>query len=419
MKYTYLFFLLVASALVNTAKGQSYSLESLEKDFLSGNYMLIAAKYNVAVAQANVVQEKLWPNPSLSIGEVNLWANSGSETLPPLIGNYGKHQQVSFELEQLLETAGKRSKRVAVTTLQQKMAVAEFEALVLELKKELRQTYYHALILKHNQSQIDQVVALFEQLAQQYAAQAKLQNVALADYQRVQAELINLKGEQAALDDDIAITIHTLRTLTLREDITIQGLEDGDAFESRKARIPVEIEKLALESNSTLQQRRIDLEIAKGELTLEKANAKPDVTLQLGYDRGGNIMQDFIGLGISVDLPVFNRNKGNIQAAKQAISMHEANQASAKWEVESTLRKNSELLSKYEKTITAIPHGSIDQQQVTVEKYKKHLLAQQITLMEFIDFTQAVRDANLTMLTIWENYNNTFEELQYLVGNDF
>src|SRR5690606_24067662 len=141
------------------------------------------------------------------------------------------------------------------------------------------------------------------------------------------------------------------------------------------------IEMLALQTNSTLQQRKIEIEIAKGELTLEKANAKPDVTVQLGYDRGGNIMQDFIGLGISMDLPIFNRNKGNIQAAKQAVSIYETNQASAKWEIESELRKNSELLSKYENTITAIPAGSINQQEVTVEKYKKHLLAQQITLM--------------------------------------
>jgi cobalt-zinc-cadmium efflux system outer membrane protein len=30
-------------------------------------------------------------------------------------------------------------------------------------------------------------------------------------------------------------------------------------------------------------------------------------------------MKDFIGLGVSVDLPIFDRNKGNIQEAKLEI----------------------------------------------------------------------------------------------------
>lgn len=419
MKYIYIFFVIIAATLGRTASAQSFSLERLERDFLSGNYLLIAAKYNIAVAQANVVQAKLWPNPSLSIGEVNLWANSGSESLPPLLGKYGRHQQVSFELEQLLETAGKRSKRVAVTKLQQRMALTEFELLMRELRKELRQTYYHALTLRHNQQQLDQVVKLFEQLAIQYAEQAKLQNVSRADYQRAQAELINLKGESAALEDEIATTLHTLRILTLREDIIIDGLEDGQAFESRRIPLPIEIEGLALASNIVLQQRQVELDIAEAELTLEKANAKPDVTLQLGYDRGGNIMQDFFGLGLSMDLPIFNRNKGSIQAAKQNVSTHRANQASAEWELQSSLRKNKERLSSYENILSGIPPASNDDLQATIEKYKKHLLTQQITLIEFVDFIQAARDANLTILTVWENYNNTFEELKYLVGNDF
>ncbi|MGO3107705.1 MAG: TolC family protein [Sphingobacterium sp.] len=419
MKYIYIFFVTIAFTLGGNACAQSLSLERLEQDFLSSNYLLIAAKYNIAEAQANVVQKKLWPNPSFSVGEVNLWANANSESLPPLLGKYGRHQQVSLELEQLLETAGKRSKRVTVAKLQQQMALTEFEALVRELKKELRQTYYHALILRRNQKQLDQVFKLFEQLTSQYAEQARLQNVSHADYQRVQAELINLKGERATLEADITLTLHTLRTLTQREDIIIEGLEDGKVFESPRARLPDGIENQALESNIRLLQRQIDVEIAEGELTLEKANAKPDVTLQLGYDRGGSIMQDFIGLGLSMDLPIFNRNKGNILSAKQNVSTNRANQASAKWELRSNLRKNQEQLSSYENILSGIPPTSTDELQATVEKYKNHLLRQQITLIEFVDFIQALRDANLTILTVWENYNNTFEELQYLVGNDF
>ncbi|NQD71401.1 TolC family protein [Sphingobacterium shayense] len=419
MKYIYIFLFYVAEALGTTASAQSYNLVQLEEDFLTNNYMLIAAKYNIAVAEATVVQEKLWPNPTLSIDEVNLWANRGSEVLPPLAGSYGRHQQISVELQQLVETAGKRNKRIAISKLETRAAIAEFEALVRELKRDLRQTYYRALRQKHDQIQLDTVVALFEQLSTQYARQAKLKNVSYSAYQRIQAELINLRGERAVLEEDITRSIHMLATLTTRQDITIDKLEDGDAFRSRTSRVPAELEVLAAEGNTTLLQKKIAVEIAQGELSLEKANAKPDLTLQLGYDRGGNIMQDFVGLGISMDLPVFNRNRGNIQAARESIKMGKVNQASARWALESEVKKNRDLLQKYEQTLVSLSAESIDEQQEMIGKYKKHLQNKQITLIEFIDFVEAIRQADRTMLTVWENYNNTYEELQYLSGNDF
>lgn len=77
---------------------------------LQHNGQLIAQKYQIAASDALIVQEKLWSNPTLSISEVNLWKNGTSETLPYLFGKYGQQQQVAVELEQLIETAGKRQK---------------------------------------------------------------------------------------------------------------------------------------------------------------------------------------------------------------------------------------------------------------------------------------------------------------------
>ena len=51
-------------------------------------------------------------------------------------------------------------------------------------------------------------------------------------------------------------------------------------------------------------------------LELQNAMKTPDVAVSIGYDRGGNIMKDFIGLGVSMDLPIFDRNKGNIRGSK-------------------------------------------------------------------------------------------------------
>lgn len=406
-------------AVTVSAQAQPYGLEQLEQQFLSRNYMLIAAKFDIGRAEAEVVQEKLWPNPVLSVDEFNLWSNATSETMPPLLGSYGRTQQVSIELEQLIETAGKRKKRVAVKQLEHRMAVHEFEELVRELKKELRQTYYHVVSQKQSLLQLRAMVDLFEQLSRQYARQSQQQNVSLADYRRVQAELISLRKEQLELEDDIASSVHVLRVLTQLDDITVDQLQDGNTFESRLARLPADVVSLALSQNIGLKRQLTAVEQAEAELRLEKANRKPDVTLQVGYDRGGNIMQDFVGLGVSMDLPLFNRNKGNIQAAKQSVELQRAQQASLQWELESAVRKRRDQLLRYERMLQDWSADAIHEQQAMVDRYRKHLQGQQITLMEFIDFVQAAREAHGAFLDVWENYNTTLEELQYLVGSDF
>ena len=59
------------------------------------------------------------------------------------------------------------------------------------------------------------------------------------------------------------------------------------------------------------------------------------------------------------------------------------------------------------------------EQEQMIENYKKHLQNKQITLIEFINFTQAYREAQQAYLELLENYHHTVEELQYITGKDF
>src|SRR5690606_31868331 len=54
-------------------------------------------------------------------------------------------------------------------------------------------------------------------------------------------------------------------------------------------------------------------------LSYEKAQRIPDLTFGVNYDRNGSTMLDFVSIGVSFDLPVFNQNKGNITKAKLQI----------------------------------------------------------------------------------------------------
>ncbi|MCH5688037.1 hypothetical protein LWM68_29495 [Niabella sp. W65] len=88
------------------------SRSQCEAIFLRENLSLIAEQLNVPMAEAEVKQASLWPNPQFTLDEINLWANrhqtGGQEVSPPIIGNWGRNQQYAVSLEQLIYTAGKR-----------------------------------------------------------------------------------------------------------------------------------------------------------------------------------------------------------------------------------------------------------------------------------------------------------------------
>lgn len=174
---------------VGQSQAQTYSRQALKDMLLQNNGQLIAQKYQIEAADALIVQEKLWSNPTLSISEVNLWKNGTTETLPYLFGKYGQHQQIGLELEQVIETAGKRKKRVNLKSLEKKDALLDYEELLRELQFELDEAYWSYVAVSRKEVLVDSIVNLYQSLESQYKRQSDLNNIPKSDHLRIQSAL--------------------------------------------------------------------------------------------------------------------------------------------------------------------------------------------------------------------------------------
>ncbi|MGV0977609.1 TolC family protein [Empedobacter falsenii] len=398
-------------------QAQNITLDNLEAAFLQKNYALIANKFNVDRIDAEIIQEKLWQNPTLSISEVNLWKTYNVEEQPYLFGKYGKNQQISVELEQLIETAGKRKKRVAIKELEKNSALFEYEELLRELKKELRQTYFSLARIQSEKKELQNSVDLFEQMMTQYQRQADLKNVPKADFYRLQTELIGLQKDQIELENQEIEYINKLRLLTQNSDLNVNEI-DFSRFNSHSKSIPFNAKQLAKEQNIALKKQENEINLAEKQLILEKAQRTPDLAFQVNYDRGGNIMRDFVGVGVSIDLPIFNTNKGNIKASEIVLNQQQITKNALHSELDISIDRLQNQISQLDKALIQWKKLNNQEQLTMIDNYKKHLQNKQITLLEFIDFTQAYRESQKAYLDLLENYQNTFEELNYIVGQD-
>src|SRR5690606_27490648 len=238
VKKFYLIFVLSCLAVILQA--QTYSLKDLESQFLKNNLQLIANKFHIEKSEALIVQEKLWANPNLTVDNLNLWANRSFETMPNLIGNFGSKQQLNMELEQLIETAGKRKKRVAIKTLEKTSAQLEFEEILRQLKLDLRTNFYSLQRIQLEENQLQSILELFSKLNEQYKMQAEKQHVSQVSFLRVHTELIGIQKELLDLKSQKNEILQQLRTLTQLPDLKADQLSFDGFHVGEKTLLPAE-----------------------------------------------------------------------------------------------------------------------------------------------------------------------------------
>ncbi len=126
-----------------------------------------------------------------------------------------------MELEQLIETAGKRKKRVVLKQLEQQSATFDYEELLRELRKELRLTFYDVHRIEQEVKQLNEIVELYTQMNVQYQRQSELKNISTADFYRIQTELIGLQKQQIELENEQFEALNKLRILTHNPNLDI------------------------------------------------------------------------------------------------------------------------------------------------------------------------------------------------------
>lgn len=389
----------------------------IEQVFLAHNLSLMAQRFQLKQAEAAVLQAKLWPNPKISIGEVNLWKNSSSEELPTLIGNYGRYQQVAMELEQTIELAGKRKKRVQLQLLEKQNAQLQFEELLRNLKYDLRSQCLDLQVLQEKERLYANQVDIFNKLAQSYQNQWKAGNVSEMDFLRIQSETIafgnklnEIQQEKIAKMNDVARYLGAKgKALSIADTL---GSPDFIANRQNEWKI------MALDNRSDYKIIHNELKKGQAQLDIAKAERVPDLQVSLNYDRGGNIMRDFVGVGLAMDLPLFNRNQGNIRIATLELEKNKVEIEQFRIDIEREIDFLSSRLSNLEASLKSTDNGFDGQLDVALERYVRNFQERRLTIVEFIDFINNYMENKESLLERRAKYLQYREELTYLVGKD-
>jgi cobalt-zinc-cadmium efflux system outer membrane protein len=428
-QYTLLSFLLLFSFLPLSLSAQDtlkLSRKACEAIFLEANLLLLAEKLEAPKAEALALQAQLWPNPTLSIDEINLWATQKQlsrfgEELPPLVGSWAANQQVALSIEQLILTAGKRKKTIALQSVEVEKARQTFGELLRALKVEFRLLLIKIQYLQLVQGLYREKLNSVKQLTAAYQKQVELGNIPKGDYIRLRAlELeINKKlNEYYQTANEAQKELKILMRLPPNLYITLT--EEGFTREFSAYK------RLSLQTLiDTAQKIRPDIKLAELQATyfqklhdLEKAMRTPNLTLKGGYDRGGNFMYNFVGFGVGFDLPIFNRNQGNIQFAKVSLEQSQLLYQQKILKVDNEIAsayRNLQLAIQFWEAIEPNYENTLDS---LLNSYTRNFLNRNISLLEYLDFSEAYLENKMILLEAKKDINEEIENLNYSVGVD-
>lgn len=427
MKYIALLCALLASGMqVQAQEMLKISREEAETMFLQNNLQLISGQLNIESQKAEVLQAKLWPNPQFSISEVNLWATErqrgGQEVSPPLWNNFGRNQQFSFELQQLVQTAGKRKKLIALEQVDVSKSVEYFEDLLRNLKLEFRNLLtdlqYIQRAIKVHQNLIDNISIL----ANAYKNQLDKGNISKAEYTRLKAQELEINRKILELTRQSNEIQKELKVLLRRAPTTIIEIEDDGFVIDTHPYETISISQILERAHENRPDYKIALlqeDFSDKRLSYEKSKRIPDMTFGLNYDRNGSTMLDFVGVGVTFDLPVFNRNKGNIQKAIIGIEQAKIHKEQVLNTIENEIGlAYTSLLQaiSFIKQIDADYESNLD---LLLENYTKNFTSRNVSMLEYLDFMNAYLENKIIILDAQKQVNIKAEELNYSIGKDF
>jgi cobalt-zinc-cadmium efflux system outer membrane protein len=318
---------LLAAAASGWAWAQALTLEELERMALVNHPTLGQAAANVTAAAGRARQAGLYPNPTLHA--------LGDEIAG---GSVIRGGELGGGFSQRIVTAGKLGLSRQVANQETRGAEAAAEAQRYRVLNTVRILYYQAL---GNQRLIE-VRAQLAQLARQAVQVSReLANVGQADQpdlaaaeieaERIELALLTAQFEREQIWRQMAAAVNnpTLTAATLEGDL--ESLPQLDVEQA-----------LAAIYSESPELRAAEAAVQRSELALRRAKVEkiPDVVVSGGVRYNRELLE--IGLGgaprpvgkegffdISVEIPIFNRNQGNVAAA-------EADLARARLEVDRT-----------------------------------------------------------------------------------
>lgn len=389
------------------------TLPEAEDIFIKRNLSLLAEKYNIGISEAQVIQAKLHINPNFQFtGDIYNPVQKKFFDVSNQTGEY------IVGAQQLILLAGKRNKQIQLAQTNVTLAENRLFDLLRTLRFTLRSDFYQAFFLQSSINAYQTQILALDSLHNTYQKLLEKGVVTLKDAVRIQALLYSLRAEQTSLQNQFNDAEAEIQLLLQNNKTWFVP-----AAEVNPANIPPIANYQLQTLVDTAMANRYDLKIAQNNLLydqqnykLQKALAVPDLTVGASFDKRGSFVESASFFNLAMDLPFFNRNQGNIKAAKTSIDQSKVQLNQQTFVVENDVQKAYTKALNTDKMLSSIaPNFRTDFEEL-LRSITTNFQKRNISMLEFTDFYESYKQNVLQLNQLQNDRMQAIENLNFAIG---
>ena len=399
------------------------TLQEAQQRFVQTNFQLLAQRFNVNLAQATVVQSGLRDNPNVSLlaniynPAIKKFFPFGPQYEPDQNGN-ASGNTYNVQVQQLLNLSRSRAKLVELSSTNVEVQQAAFEDLLRNSRFQLSQTFNNVIaerrkldLLRDQRDQLGRLLVGFRE-------QLRLGTIAGFEVTRLELEQQSLEKDRSDQLIQLGQDEAALRVFMALPGTTFVAPTGQELLPAAPAQLPTlaDLTALAYQFRPDLRAATRQTDYTNQNLRLQHALAVPKLAMGLSYASYGSTYPSFTALQAAIDLPVFNRNQGNIQAAQVGIQQSvlglnqnklqvEQDVAAAVEQIQRAADLRRSVSDQYVRTIADVSRNAAND-------YKRRL----IDLVSFIDKFRAYNAAQINLIDISNRLEQAKQQVNFVTN---
>jgi len=290
---------------------------------LINNPELKAFSLETRAAEARELQAGLWPNPEIDIEAENV---GGTGELSGFDG-----AETTIQLSQLIELGGKSQKRRKVASLEKELAGAGYQAKRLEILTEAGKAFIELLAVQERTTLLSELSDVSRQALNSVTQRVEAGKDPPLEKTKASVAFSNVRIEHKQAMKELVKAKKNLASFWDNEQpVFTQAQGQLDVVSD----IP-EIDVLRQKLVSNPQLTRWDTEISRNRAAVElaKSQSVPDITIGGGLRRFSETDDNALVFGVSIPLPISDRNQGGRREAAYNLAKSYEEQRAARIEV--------------------------------------------------------------------------------------
>jgi cobalt-zinc-cadmium efflux system outer membrane protein len=396
------------------AAAQSPTLLSLDQAIdlaLTHNHSLKATRTLILQNQDQEITANLRPNPSFGADSQFIPIFSPSDFS---LETLNVTQQFDIGIGYLFERGHKRQRRLQAARDQTAVTRAQVADAERSLVFDVGQQFVSVLLAESTLDFTQQNLQDFQQTVDIANAQYNAGDISEADLLKIKLQLLQFQTDLSSAKLAKVQALAGLRAL-LGYDAAPAGFDvTGDlTYVPLKSKME-DLQAAALRERPDLQAAVLGVTAAQSQILLEKANSKVDVNGTYDFTHTGDLNSASIFVGF--DLPIFNRNQGEIARTRHALTQAQELQLAASDTVMTDVASAYEAVRSNDEIVQLYSSGYLKQAKDSRDISEYSYKAGSASLLDFLDAERSYRSAQLAYRQALASYLTALEQLKQAVG---